>query len=111
MPVDELLRARFIKIDIEGAERYAIEGLVDLLPRFSGKTEWLIELSASFSPNGQDDVDWIFETFLCAGYVAYAVANEYSDAFIFGRAAPKALVPVKSAPKSQLSDVVFSKMR
>jgi FkbM family methyltransferase len=111
MPIDELLRARFIKIDIEGAERYAIEGLVELLPRFSDQTEWLIELSAGFSPNGQGDVDWLFETFSRAGYAAYTVANEYSDAFIYGSGGRNTLLPIQSAPKSQLSDVLFSRIR
>jgi FkbM family methyltransferase len=111
MPLHDLLGARFIKIDIEGAERYAIEGLLELLPKFSDKTEWVIELSARFSPNGQDDVDWIFETFLRAGYAAYLVVNEYSDAFVYGTESLNALVPIASSPQSKSSDVVFSKIR
>jgi FkbM family methyltransferase len=111
MPVEELLRARFIKVDIEGAERYAVEGLIDLLPKFSNRTEWLIEVSPALSPNGRNDIEWIFETFLRAGYATYAVRNDYSDAFFYGKAVANKPVRINSAPKSNQSDVVFSRIR
>jgi FkbM family methyltransferase len=111
MPIDDLLRARLVKIDIEGAERHAIEGIVGLLPRFSDQTEWLVELSPAFSPSGQADVDWIFKTFVSAGYRAYVVANEYSDAFIFSDATSTNPSRISAAPESALSDVLFSKIR
>jgi FkbM family methyltransferase len=73
-----LFNARLIKIDIEGAERMAIEGVAAFLGQFSEKSEWLIELSPEFSPNGQDDIDWIFDQFLSVGYRAFLIENRYS---------------------------------
>ena len=111
IPIDDLLRARFIKIDIEGAERLALEGLVSLLPRFSYTTEWLIELSPSFLPGGQTDADWIFQLFMEHGYRAYIVPNDYTDDFMLGDGKGYRLCRVTEAPAGALSDLIFSRMR
>ena len=110
VPRDELLRARFIKIDIEGAERLALEGIAPLMNSFDARTEWLVELSTTFSPNGSSDVEWIFDLFTSTGYRAYAVANDYTEDFYFGDDVPRPLKPLERAPGG-LSDVLFSKRR
>jgi FkbM family methyltransferase len=109
IPLPELLRARFIKIDIEGSERLAIEGMVELLPRFSEETEWLIELSPSFSANGLEDTEWIFDKMAAAGYSAYIVRNEYNEKFYYRDEEVGSLVRIHEAPREPLSDVLFSR--
>ena len=52
VPLPDLLATRLIKMDIEGAERLAIEGVLHYLGQFSPRTEWVVELSPKFSPGG-----------------------------------------------------------
>jgi len=111
VPSEHLLRARFIKIDIEGAERFSIEGVLDLLPRFSKETEWLVEMCPKFCPNGQPDVDWMFDVFIRAGYSAWVVENDYSEEFTFCEGHQATLTQITSAPKRDICDVIFSRTR
>jgi FkbM family methyltransferase len=111
IPLADLLSARMIKIDIEGAERLAIEGVENLMSRFSERTEWLIELSPSFSASGPADADWIFGIFINAGYRAYQIKNEYgplADRHIMKN---EALKHVVARPLDKLSDLLFTKLR
>lgn len=112
VPLNDLLAARLIKMDIEGAERLAIEGVLPHLCEFSERTEWLIELSPAFSPGGYQDTDWIFNSFIEAGYSAYCVENSYKplsstiDELNLGQ-----VVRTTEPPRTRLSDVLFSKIR
>ena len=45
LPEADILNARMIKIDVEGAEWQVIQGLAALLPRLSARTEILIEVN------------------------------------------------------------------
>lgn len=109
MPVDDLLQARIIKIDIEGAERYAIEGILQHLPDFSPSTEWLVEMSPDFSPGGAADVEWIFEKFVAAGYSGYLIENSYSNNYASNDAESFKLTMLHAAPADSLNDVIFTK--
>jgi FkbM family methyltransferase len=111
MPLHDLLRARVVKIDIEGAERMAVEGIVAHLPQFSVETEWLIELSPEFCPGGQADVERIFSVFIAAGYRAFLVKNDYSIEFLYGEQSDSSLVCLHAAPSDRLNDVLFSRRR
>lgn len=78
LTVENLFKARLIKIDVEGAERQVVSPIVPMLRRFSKRTAWIIELSPQFLPGGQEDADWIYHSFCNAGYRAFAIHNEYS---------------------------------
>ena len=110
LPLDDLLSARLIKIDIEGAERLAIEGVVDVLSEFSKRTEWLVELSPAFSPGGSADTDWVFHAFVDAGYSAYRVENNYGSLVDEAGASMRALVRLNMPPRERLNDVLFTKL-
>lgn len=108
--LDHLLSARLIKIDIEGAERLAIEGIFPYLNDFENSTEWLIELSPEFSPGGNKDTDWIFKSFLDAGYSAYQIDNDYKMSNFNVRAFSFSdLIKTNIPPRGRLNDFLFSK--
>lgn len=110
VPLPNLLGARLIKMDIEGAERLAIEGIVQHLKQFSERTEWVVELSPTFSPGGARDIEWIFNTFIDAGYSAFKIENRYvplsSDQAEIGAGH---LAPLSGPPSEPLADVLFSR--
>ena len=107
-----LLNARFIKIDIEGAERLAMEGVAPFLKSFSDHCEWLVELSPEFSPKGQADISWIFDQFLSAGYKAFRIENSYGH--VGDLTLPQediAFLQIDHTPTGRLNDILFSKTR
>lgn len=110
IPHADLVSARLIKIDIEGAERLAIEGIMLSLAQFSTRTEWIVELSPNCSPGGMKDIDWIFNTFIEAGFKAYKLYNSYpnmlNDSLNPGT---YRLEPLKFPPADLVYDVLFSK--
>jgi FkbM family methyltransferase len=108
VPNERLLSARLIKIDVEGAERSVLEPLFALLPQFSDRTVWAIELSPEFCPGGQDDVERIFDAFGAAGYQAAALKNDYALDNYLSKPRSVDLKRITSAPSSQ-ADVVFFK--
>lgn len=110
VPYADLLNARIIKVDIEGAERLMVEGIVPHLNNFSPATEWIIELSPEFSPGGFADVAWIFECFAEAGYAAYLIERN-NDAFQPDGSERVQLTQITTAPQTRLNDVLFSKMQ
>lgn len=109
MPIDELLSARIIKIDIEGAERKAIQGILPYLNEFSIDTEWIMELSPFFSPGGAVDIEFIFDAFMIAGYNCYLIESDYNQNHNFGCNQKLKLKILRTAPIERLSDVVISK--
>ena len=110
VPLEDLFRTRFVKIDIEGAERLAIQGILPGLDRFSLETEWLVELSPEYSPGGLIDTNWVYSVFVKAGYTAYRVENEYGGVRA-NRCVAKPLRKLDAAPIEKLNDILFSKVR
>ncbi len=110
VPQDDLRSARLIKIDIEGAERLAIEGILPSLAQFSTRTEWIVELSPNCSPGGIKDIDWIFNIFIEAGFKAYKIYNSYSN-MLDDSLSPGAypLDFLEFPPADLVYDVLFSK--
>lgn len=75
---DELLGARLIKIDVEGAEAAVIKGIERLLPRCSQQTEWVIEVTPERI--GHAETQTLLSTFVAAGYRLYHLENDYGYA-------------------------------
>lgn len=103
-----LRNARFIKVDVEGAEFPVLSPLLSSLSEFSAQTEWLIELCADYSAGGQADVDKIYDAFVSAGYTAYKIPNEYRADFMIGEA-PATDLHRLDAPPTELCDVVMTR--
>jgi len=108
VPIDRLLTARLIKIDVEGAERAVLEPIIERLPDFSRRTVWAVELSPEYCPGGQADVDYVFRAFYKHGYAAATISNDYSLATYLSKPNGVELKRIAAAPSSQ-ADVVFSR--
>lgn len=108
IPLEQLKAARLIKIDVEGAERSVLQGIVGVLKDFSPETLWLIEFAKDFSPGGSTDLDWIFELFVSHGYHAYQITNSYDLVGAQGRAKESAK-RILQPPDDSLSDILFAR--
>jgi FkbM family methyltransferase len=104
-----LRHARFIKLDVEGAECRVLAPLFDSLDQFSARTEWLIELSPDYGAGGQEDVDRIYQAFMAAGYTAYAIQNEYRAEFFLSPPDKPVLKRLDAAPR-KLCDVLMTRL-
>jgi FkbM family methyltransferase len=104
---DELRRARFIKVDVEGAEFSVLAPLFESLDDFNPETEWLLELSPMHSPGGQVDIDTIFTAFLSRGYTAYGIDNRYERDFYIYPPDGAGLEKLNAPPHKPLYDVLM----
>ena len=115
VPAADLYEARLIKIDVEGAEWFVINGIRDYLGRFSSKTEWLIELNPTEIREQGGDVDVIVKLFTNAGYKLYMVENKYDvgwyikeSAYYGTRRLSELLSPAPRTIRTQV-DIFFTK--
>lgn len=101
VPHSDLYNAKFIKIDVEGAEWHVIKGIENSLDKFSERTVWAIEILQG--ARGND----VINLFLKNGYQAYLLENDYSvDAYI--KNAPSYLKKL-TIPIIKNTDVLFKK--
>ena len=77
----ELYSARLIKIDVEGAEWFVINGLKGHLDRFSPETEWLIEVNPAVIREHGGNINELIMLFKEAGYKIYTIDNRYDVAW------------------------------
>lgn len=75
---ENLLNARIIKIDVEGAEVSVIHGISRLLKNFSEQTEWVIELTPDGTKSKDAEILQLIDDFRNAGYHLYELGNDYS---------------------------------
>jgi FkbM family methyltransferase len=80
MPIVDILRARLIKIDVEGAEWPVVQGIIDLLPRLSAATELVIEIDSQALQDQGTSVDEFLSLFESAGFRPY-VFGERLDVY------------------------------
>ena len=105
---DHLLAARLIKIDVEGAEMSVIQGVAQLLPKFSNMTEWIIEISPQAIEEAGKSAGELLSIFKNAGYHLYCISNNYSDEFYLRSFTPAPLVKIEGIPV-QTVDVIATK--
>jgi FkbM family methyltransferase len=105
---DVLRNARFIKIDVEGAERTVLEPLSESLQDFSEHTEWMLELIPIAREGAQADVDFIYEAFVKAGYACYLIPGGYRPENFVQEGKRIALQRLRAAPRVQC-DVLMTR--
>lgn len=78
VPEADVLAARFLKIDVEGAEALVIAGMAGLIARLSPTTEVLLEITPSaLALAGATPAD-VVGPFLAAGFGAWQFVNDYN---------------------------------
>ena len=106
LSTDECERLRFIKIDVEGAERPILSQLVDSIELFRREIEILVEISAAEDDAVSKD---IFARFASLGFRAFSVPNSYliAEAYLNYRGV---VLPIRiESPPNQQQDVLFSR--
>jgi FkbM family methyltransferase len=106
---EELLAARLLKIDVEGAEKSVIDGIAHLLPYFSNNTEWVFEITPKALKSSNDGVVGLFNLFRDAGYTIYQIPNSYTDFAYIPVRMQFELVALEEVPTEQI-DVVATKL-
>ncbi len=80
VPQDALRAARFIKINVEGAEWLVVAGLRDRLRELSPRVEILVEIDADAIEACGGSVGALVGIFTAAGFAAFQIENTYSAA-------------------------------
>ncbi len=81
VPLEDLLAARLIKIDVEGAEWLVVAGMRELLPRLRRDCEILIEVNPAALREFGGSLEAFLAIFAEAGFAPFEVANRYDGAF------------------------------
>jgi FkbM family methyltransferase len=104
IPEATILRAKLIKIDVEGSEWPVIQGFAALLPRLSPRAELLVEVSAEGLHDHGSSISALLALFRRAGFSAYGIANKYTiDSYLEPAGEP---VPLTGEDFDQM-DILF----
>ena len=105
IPLEDLLAARLIKIDVEGAEWLVIQGIAELLPELRADVEILMEVKRDALIEMGGSVPTLLALFAAAGFRAFEVENGY------GPTSYVAATPGRPAPLGRqdfsMADLVF----
>lgn len=106
---DEIATARFIKIDVEGAEALVVEGMGALLESGRDDLEVVIEVAPRRIERAGSSAEKIFDRFRAAGFKAYTLLNDYS---LPNYLPPRAVQPPRRlrGPIRTQTDIVFSRV-
>ena len=77
IPMEELLAARLIKIDVEGAEWLVVQGMRSVLPQLRADCDILMELNPAALEALGGSLDSLLEIFGEAGFQPFEIANSY----------------------------------
>lgn len=105
---EEMARARLIKIDVEGAELPVLSDILANINAFRNDVEIVAELSLGEDNAQRMRIGELLEAFGAAGFRAFALENDYSDAAYLNRLKPALPVRLDRLPATQV-DVVFSR--
>jgi FkbM family methyltransferase len=106
--VEELRRARIIKIDIEGAEAPILEELSKNIDCLRKDVEIVAEISVDGCTAMSRTWKSVFHDFAALGFQAYELPNEYSDLAYLNRPSPIVPRRLEGLPRRQF-DVVLSR--
>lgn len=106
---DDLLRARLIKIDVEGAEPPILLDLLSIADSLSPDLEIVVEITPAELSQFGITVEEIFARFKAAGFNAYLLENFYFDDAYIERPSLQTPRRLTSVPLEQ-ADIVFSRI-
>jgi len=109
VPLEDLLRARVIKIDVEGAEWPVLQGMREVMDRLREDVEIVVELTPEALRHHGVTTEEFLGFFAAFGFFAYRIPNDYDPRFY--------LDPLPSRPTpfvpcgERLVDLVMSRVR
>lgn len=107
VPPQDLLRARLIKIDVEGAEWFVVRGMQTLLSEMSRDTEIIVEVTPDQMIRQGGDVITFLGMFKEAGFDPYVIPNDYSISAYCGNSSVVEPSRLESDVMVKQSDVLF----
>ena len=103
----EIIRqARFIKIDVEGAEWAVIKSLRELIKSVSPRTEFIVEINSALVGCAGGSMEELLGYFTDAGFQPFVIANGYNAQFIGRRVRQVELHRLEEWTERQM-DIVF----
>jgi FkbM family methyltransferase len=111
VPLDDLLNARIIKIDVEGEEWMVLQGIKDLMPRLSDRTEILVEACVSALAKFGVSIEDFLGVFREAGFVPFMIDGLRNEPYYPMGDPEPAIVPLPSPfPDSDMVDLLFRRI-
>lgn len=105
---ETIRKARFIKIDVEGAEWAVVKSLGDLLKTVSPRTEFIIEVNEGLVRRAGGTTEALLDYFAAAGFEPFVIANRYDVEFMTSRVRKVELQRLEGWRSNQI-DLVFRK--
>ncbi|RKK02237.1 FkbM family methyltransferase [Pseudoroseomonas wenyumeiae] len=110
VPVEVLLAARLIKIDVEGAEIMVVKGMRDLLPALRQDVEILVEVKTAALAALDSSLQEFLDIFAEAGFRPFEVANAYDGGFYIDHGRNVAPVPLQRHD-FEMADLLFRRVQ
>lgn len=108
VPLADILAARLIKIDVEGAEWLVAQGMAALLPRLADDCEILVEVKPAALVALGGSLEAFVDIFAQAGFAAFEVENGYAGGDYI---TPRAAAPTRLARRDfEMADLVFRRV-
>ena len=108
VPLQDLLAARIIKIDVEGAEWMVLQGMKDLLPQLSDRTEIFVEACVGSLSKFGITIGEYLAVFREAGFEAFMVDSQLNEPYFPVENADRAISPLPSPfPDVDMIDLLF----
>jgi FkbM family methyltransferase len=107
VPEADILNARLIKIDVEGAEWQVLQGMAALIPRLHEDVSLVVEVSRDALASHGISIAQFMSFFESHGYGATRLADHSAALCISGADAPPLPVPVDF----EMADLVFRRRR
>jgi hypothetical protein len=104
---ETICNARFIKIDVEGAEWAVIQSLGELLKGVSPRTEFLVEINPALVGLAGGTVEGLLSYFTNAGFEPFLIANGYDPRFLARKVRQVKLRRVEGLLQQRQFDLVF----
>jgi FkbM family methyltransferase len=104
--VQTIRKARFIKIDVEGAEWAVVKSLAELLKTVSPQTEFIVEVNGGLVRRSGGTTDALLGYFAAAGFEAFVIENRYDANFFASKVRQVQLQPLGEWKSNQI-DLVF----
>jgi FkbM family methyltransferase len=108
---ETICMARFIKIDVEGAEWAVVKSLGELLKNVSPRTEFLIEVNPALVGLAGGTVEGLLSYFAAAGFEPFLIANRYDPRFVARKVRRVELRRAPGLSQQRQFDLVFKRVR